>query len=225
MLTRLIVVASAYLVGAIPFGFLLVKHVFTEGEDVRKIGSGGTGATNVSRRAGPAAGLLTYFLDVAKGVAALWLMRQVTDDFFWLGAAGLAAMLGHVFPVYLRFRGGKGVATGFGVFAMLSPLAAVTALLVWVLVVLISRYVSLASMVAAASVPLLTLAYHSWLSPTAGIEAVIVTEILGAALVIGKHHENIGRLIRGTESRVGARTGVSRDRVSQSDDPGAKADG
>src|SRR5919199_698478 len=106
-------VVLAYLLGSIPFGYLLVKYVFTSGEDVRRVGSGGIGATNVTRRAGIKAGLLTYLFDVAKGTAAVMIMRLAAEgDYFWVGASAVAAIVGHVFPVFLRFRGGKGVATG-----------------------------------------------------------------------------------------------------------------
>ena len=108
MLPKIIFVAIAYLLGSIPFGYLLVKYLFTSGEDVRQIGSGGIGATNVTRRAGRSAGLITYFLDVAKGVAAVLLMRLVAnDDYAWIGAAAVAAIAGHIFPVFLGFRGGS----------------------------------------------------------------------------------------------------------------------
>src|SRR5262245_39889109 len=107
----------AYLLGSIPFGYLLVKYVFTSGEDVRKIGSGATGATNVTRRAGLKAGILTYLLDVLKGAAAVLLMQALTGgNYAWMGAAAVAAIAGHIFPVFLGFRGGKGVATGVGVY-------------------------------------------------------------------------------------------------------------
>src|SRR5882724_13265316 len=104
MAPKIIFVAIAYLLGSIPFGYLLIKFVFTSGEDVRRIGSGGIGATNVSRRAGWRGGLLTYVFDVAKGAAAVLLMRQVEpSDYVWIGAAAVAAIAGHIFPVFLKF--------------------------------------------------------------------------------------------------------------------------
>ena len=122
MAPKIIFVVIAYLLGSIPFGYLFVKYVFTSGEDVREIGSGGIGATNVTRRAGVKGGLLTYVFDVAKGVAAVMLMRIVADDdYFWIGAAAIAAIVGHIFPIFLGFRGGKGVATGVGVYLALGP--------------------------------------------------------------------------------------------------------
>src|SRR6185295_8878983 len=132
MLSRIIFVAIAYLLGSIPFGYLLIKYVFTSGEDVRSVGSGGIGATNVTRRAGIKAGLLTYVLDVAKGAAAVMLMRLVAgDDYFWIGAAAIAAIAGHIFPIFLKFRGGKGVATGVGVYLALAPYSVLSTLVLW----------------------------------------------------------------------------------------------
>ena len=156
MLVEIIILTLAYLLGSIPFGYLLVKYVFTAGEDVRQVGSGGIGATNVTRRAGLKAGLLTYLLDVAKGYAAVALMDAVTDDYRWIGAAAVAAIAGHILPVFLKFRGGKGVATGVGVYLYIAPLAVVTTLALWSLIVYLTRYVSLASIIATAAVPLWT---------------------------------------------------------------------
>lgn len=206
MLPKIAFVALAYLLGAIPFGFLLVKYVFTEGEDVRAIGSGATGATNVARRAGRLAGVLTYALDVAKGIAAVVLMRQVAaDDYFWLGAAAIAAIAGHVFPIFLGFRGGKGAATGFGVYLALAPYSVLTAIVLWALVVYLTRYVSLGSIVGTASVPLWTLFYYGLLMPHAHLQALVIIGVIGSTMIVAKHHENIGRLLRGTESKVGMR--------------------
>ena len=206
MLPKIIFVAIAYLMGSIPFGYLLVKYVFTSGEDVRQIGSGGIGATNVTRRAGRSAGLITYFLDVAKGVAAVLLMRLVAnDDYAWIGAAAIAAIVGHIFPVFLGFRGGKGVATGVGVYLALAPYSVLATLVLWALIVYFARYVSLASIIATAAVPLWTLLFYGWLQPHPHLKALIVIGIAGCALIVAKHHENIGRLLRGTESKIGTR--------------------
>ena len=206
MLPRIIFVAVAYLLGSIPFGYLLIKYVFTSGEDVREIGSGGIGATNVTRRAGKAAGLITYFFDVAKGVGAVMLMRLVAgDDYFWIGAAAVAAIVGHIFPVFLGFRGGKGVATGVGVYLALAPYSVLTTLALWALIVYFSRYVSLGSIIATAAVPLWTLLYYGLLQPSPHLKALVIIGIIGCALIVAKHHENINRLIHGTESKIGAR--------------------
>lgn len=206
MLPRIIFVAVAYLLGSIPFGYLLIKYVFTSGEDVRQIGSGGIGATNVTRRAGRTAGLITYFFDVAKGVAAVMLMRLVAgDDYFWIGAAAVAAIVGHIFPIFLGFRGGKGVATGVGVYLALAPYSVLTTLVLWALIVYFSRYVSLGSIIATAAVPLWTLLYYGLLQPSPHLKALVIIGIVGCALIVAKHHENINRLVRGTENKIGAR--------------------
>src|SRR6185369_4059667 len=206
MLPRIIFAAVAYLLGSIPFGYLLIKYVFTSGEDVRQIGSGGIGATNVTRRAGRTAGLITYFFDVAKGVAAVMLMRTAAgDDYVWIGAAAVAAIVGHIFPIFLGFRGGKGVATGVGVYLALAPYSVLTTLVLRALIVYFSRYVSLGSIIATAAVPLWTLLYYGLLQPSPHLKALVIIGIAGCALIVAKHHENINRLIHGTENKIGAR--------------------
>lgn len=206
MFLKIAFVLLAYLLGAIPFGYLLVKYVFARGEDIRKVGSGGIGATNVTRRAGMKAGLLTYAFDVAKGVAAVMLMRLVAaDNYFWIGAAAVAAIAGHIFPVFLRFRGGKGVATGVGVYLALAPYSVLSTLVLWALIVYFTRYVSLGSIIATAAVPLWTLLYYGWLHPHPHLKALIIIAVVGCALIVGKHHENIIRLLKGTENKIGKR--------------------
>jgi len=208
MLTKLVFVLVAYILGSIPFGYLFVKYVFTKGEDVRKVGSGGIGATNVARRAGMKAGLITYLLDVAKGVAAVMLMRIVAhDQYFWIDAAAIAAIIGHIFPVFLRFRGGKGVATGVGVYLALAPFSVLTTLVLWGVIVFRSRYVSLGSIIATAAVPLWTLLYYGLLFPSPHLTAMMVVAVVGCGLIVAKHHQNIARLIKGTENRIGGRVG------------------
>ena len=196
-------VSLAYLLGSIPFGYLLVR-LFVGG-DVRETGSGGTGATNVTRRAGKGVGVLTLLLDLLKGTAAVLVARAVLGpgegEFWWVCAAGAAAVLGHVFPVWLRFRGGKGVATGLGVFLALAPLATLCAALIFVIIVRLWRYVSLGSMVAAAVLPLAV-----WSLSALGISdraprPLLLLSVLGAALIVFMHRANIGRLLRGQESK------------------------
>ena len=206
MALKIVFVIIAYLLGSIPFGYLLVKYVFTRGEDVRNIGSGGIGATNVTRRAGVKGGVLTYLFDVAKGVAAVMLMRAVAgDDYLWIGAAAIAAIVGHIFPIFLGFRGGKGVATGVGVYLALAPYSVLTTLVLWALIVYFTRYVSLGSIIATAAVPLWTLFYYGLLQPSPHLKALMIIGIAGCALIVATHHENINRLIHGTENKIGTR--------------------
>ncbi|HEU4595397.1 MAG TPA: glycerol-3-phosphate 1-O-acyltransferase PlsY [Pyrinomonadaceae bacterium] len=203
-----LLVLLAYLLGSIPFGYLIVR--VRGGGDVRESGSGGTGATNVTRRAGKWAGVLTLVLDALKGllavVVARWMVGGEAGVNWWVVAAALAAVAGHVFPVWLGFRGGKGVATGLGVFLGLAPLAVLCAVPVFVAVVWATRYVSLGSMTAAAVLPLCV-----WLlgaraggdAAAAASHAPLLTAALaGAALIILKHRANIGRLVRGEESKL-----------------------
>ncbi|HKY03823.1 MAG TPA: glycerol-3-phosphate 1-O-acyltransferase PlsY [Blastocatellia bacterium] len=205
MLLKIIVVAVAYLLGSVPFGYLLVKHIFTGGEDVRETGSGGTGATNVARRAGLKAGLLTYAFDVAKGLAAVLIMKQVAGpDYFWIGAAAVAAIIGHIFPVFLNFRGGKGVATGVGVYLALAPYSVLSTLVLWAVIVYLTRYVSLGSIIATSAVPLWTLLYYGWLWPSPHLVPLVVIAFAGCALIVAKHRQNIERLIHGTENKIGS---------------------
>jgi glycerol-3-phosphate acyltransferase PlsY len=209
-LVQIALVILAYLLGSLPFGYLLVKYVFTEGEDIRHVGSGATGATNVTRRAGLKAGIITYVLDVAKGSTAVLLMKLVAEDnYVWIGAAAVAAIAGHIFPVFLGFRGGKGVATGVGVYAALVPLSVVSSLVVFVLIVWRTRYMSLGSIVATGLVPIWTVFYYGWMFPSPHLVALVMIAFLGCGLIVAKHHENIGRLIRGTESKFGERVATA----------------
>jgi len=193
-----VVVPAGYLLGSIPFGLLLAKLV--GGEDVRQHGSGNIGATNVSRVAGPAAGILTLLLDAGKGAAAVWLASRFSgQNGTAMMLAGLAALVGHCFPVWLGFKGGKGVATGVGIFLALCPLAAVCALVLFVLVFVFWRYVSLASLAGAASIPLLV--YFLWAPGHAPPLTIMFGTLVAAGLIFCKHSANLQRLNRGTEPK------------------------
>ena len=192
----------SYLLGSIPFGYLIVSA--TTGADVRQSGSGGTGATNVTRRAGKAAGVLTLILDALKGAAAViiaqTLLSGIDNAAWWIGMAGIVAMLGHIFPIWLGFRGGKGVATGVGVFTALSPLAVLCGGVLFFIIVWLTRYVSLGSMIGAVSVPLFVWV-DSLFRRGPDRLPIIVSTLVGAALIIYAHRANIGRLMSGTENK------------------------
>ena len=204
MSLSLIVISVAYLLGSIPFGFLLVLLV--NKEDIRAKGSGNIGATNVLRSGAKGLGALTFLLDGSKGYAAV-----AVADFLGRNQApatinnlailaALFVILGHMFPVWLRFKGGKGVATAFGAFLALCPLAALCAFVLWLAIVALTRYVSLASILAALVLPFLTL----WLSP--GKYGYITGPVVFVCCwsVIVKHRQNIQRLLQGTEHGFGA---------------------
>ena len=196
--TTPLLLAAAYLLGSIPFGLILAK--LFAGSDIRNSGSGNIGATNVARVVGPVAGILTLVLDAAKGAAAVWLAGRFSEqNSTALMLAGVFALLGHCFPVWLGFKGGKGVATALGVFLMLSPMAALSALLVFILVSLAWRYVSLGSVSAAAAMPLLM--YFLWAPGHAPPLVVDFGTLFAAALVIFKHDANLQRLVDGTEPK------------------------
>src|SRR5438477_4353747 len=191
-LNLLWVPVAAYLLGSIPFGLLLTK-LFGRG-DVRQAGSGNVGATNVTRVAGPLAGILTLVLDAVKGSAAVWLAAHVSGEAAgWMVAAGLAALVGHCYPVWLRFRGGKGVATAAGMFLMLSPLALLGSVLLFLIVVASTRYVSLGSIAAAAAMPLLI--YFLWAPHHAPPLIVTFGASVAAMLVVYQPDANIQRLV------------------------------
>jgi glycerol-3-phosphate acyltransferase PlsY len=198
----LLTLALAYLLGSIPFGYLLVR-VFRK-EDVRAIGSGNIGATNVARAGGTTLGLLTLLFDALKGYVAVLIAAHLAPNTAHgpstlAVAAAVAAVLGHVFPVWLRFRGGKGIATALGVFLALVPLVALAAVGIFALIVATTRLVSLGSVVAAISIPIcaLLLVPHRSAALLAGLSFISLLSIL-------KHHANIMRLLHGTESRFGA---------------------
>jgi glycerol-3-phosphate acyltransferase PlsY len=201
-ITILLIPAVAYLLGSIPFG-LLVAKVFGRG-DVRKEGSGNIGATNVSRVAGPLAGILTLFLDGAKGAAAVLLAgRYSNDSAMWMVIAGLAALVGHCFPVWLKFKGGKGVATAAGVYLALCPPAFLAGLILFLLVAGFSRYVSLGSVAAAVAMPLLM--YFLWAPHHAPPPVITFGALAVAVLIVYKHDGNLQRLVEGTEPKFSFR--------------------
>ncbi len=211
-LTSLLIAAAAYLLGSIPAGYLLVR-LFRH-QDIRSVGSGNIGATNVLRTGGKGLGAVTFLLDMLKGCAAVWLgalgwtllehgalIASTFPRRNCEALAALCAVLGHMFPVWLRFRGGKGVATGFGVFLVAAPWAALAAIAIFSFVLAVSRYVSVASILGAASFPV-----FAWFLVRGSRPAFFTAvEITVALLIILKHHQNIRRLFAGTESRFGVK--------------------
>jgi glycerol-3-phosphate acyltransferase PlsY len=196
---ELLLVVGAYLVGSVPSALLVVWLI--AGKDVRKEGSGNVGATNAARVAGPSAGIVVTVSDVAKGAVPVWAMTVLNPASGWLAATMLAAVLGHCFPLWLRFLGGKGVATAFGAFLVLSPWTAVAAVAVWVVVLAVWRRVSVASLVAAAVFPVLLALIDKPIPLT--LAAVSVASIL----IILRHHSNIRQLVSGDEPKIGGSSG------------------
>jgi glycerol-3-phosphate acyltransferase PlsY len=218
----LFITAAAYLLGSIPFGYLLVR-IF-RGEDVRLTGSGNIGATNVSRKS-PTLGLLTLLLDGLKGSAAVavgillspailgrisipgvpWraILPASSPDFvIWAALAALFAVVGHMFPFWLKFHGGKGVATSLGAFVMIAPKSVLASVLIFIVLVAILRYVSLGSIAAVAAFPNLVMRLHEYGS----IPWALLMMALTSALIVLKHYPNIVRLLAGTENRIGRKT-------------------
>jgi len=186
-------IVIAYLLGGIPFGFLLVK--LTRGTDVRESGSGNIGATNVLRTSGPAVGVATLLLDIAKGYLAVWLAAELTGGLpEWTSLAALAVMAGHAFPVLLKFQGGKAVATFIGAFAYLTPLPLAAVLLLFVVTVVVTGYISAASILAAATFP-----FGVWIILHPPIQVTAAAFIAGAFIVY-RHKSNWARLRAGTEN-------------------------
>ncbi len=189
----LVALAGGYLLGSVPFGYIFTR--IAGAGDIRTVGSGNIGATNVLRTGRKGLALATLLADAGKGLAAVLIASSWGHDAAML--AGLGAFIGHLFPLWLGFRGGKGVATFIGVIAGVMPLAAVIFCAVWLLVAFLTRYSSLAALVAAALVPA-----AAWLlgaPASAGLFAIL------AALVYWRHHANIRRLLSGEETRIGAR--------------------
>lgn len=208
----LLIGVGAYLLGSIPVGYLLVRLI--RHEDIRSVGSGNIGATNVLRSGGKGLGALTFLLDVLKGCSAVWFAELVWAglvlyvhitpampyrDFQALGA--ICAVLGHMFPVWLRFRGGKGVATGFGVFLVAAPWAAIASITVFAVLLATTRFVSVASILGAASFPVFAWLFVRGDKPL----FFLAVQCAVSLLIIVKHHQNIRRLLSGSESRIGAK--------------------
>lgn len=211
MVLPVALVALAYLLGSIPFSYLVVK--FLAGKDVRELGSGNVGATNAARAGGKKAGILALLLDIGKGWAAIALARWIVSlpswpfeagmspwqsREMWIALAGLIAVMAHMFPIWLGFHGGKGVATAAGVFLGLDLIVLAGAILVFAIVLVAFRYVSLASIVTAAAIPLL----FRFLATGAPFWRIVMSIAIAIA-VISKHHSNIARLAQGTERRLG----------------------
>jgi glycerol-3-phosphate acyltransferase PlsY len=191
-MTPFLILLLAYLIGSIPFGYLLVR--FKTGEDVRSMGSGNIGATNVLRTTGRWIAVVTLLLDIAKGFFAVWLMARYTfDSRLWMSAAALAVMAGHAYPVFLKFQGGKAVASFVGAFLYLTPVPMAAALVLFAIVAIATKHVSMGSIVMAGSLPL-----GAWFiaHPPA---VVLITTVIAAVFIIYRHRENISRLRAGTE--------------------------
>ena len=194
----LVSIPLAYLLGSIPFGYLLVKLM--RDEDVRASGSGNIGATNVARSGGKALGIATLVLDLGKAFIAVKIAQHLAPSNYDLAVAtAVAAILGHVFPIWLGFRGGKGVASALGVFLALTWPSGIAIFIIFLIVLSLTRYVSLASIVASASLPLFALYFVPYRTPI-----TIAGFLFIPLLLIVKHHQNIQRLLNGTENRFGS---------------------
>jgi len=200
------IVTAAYLLGSIPTGYLLVR--FFRKQDIRTVGSGNIGATNVMRSGAKGLGAATFLIDMLKGVAAVLVGGRIAATGFphikpheAAALAALCAVLGHMFPIWLGLRGGKGVATAFGVFVVVAPLAALGSLGLFILIFAISRFVSLASILGAAAFPL----FAWFIEPWTHNYLVFTILCLVSLLIVVKHHQNVQRLLAGTEYRFGAK--------------------
>jgi acyl phosphate:glycerol-3-phosphate acyltransferase len=191
-MTALLAAVLAYLIGGIPFGYLLVR--IKTGEDVRSKGSGNIGATNVLRTSGRAAGVVTLLLDIGKGVVAVWLAGKLAGNSpTAMSIAALAVMAGHAYPIFLKFHGGKAVASFIGAFLVLTPVPLLASLLLFVIVVAASRHISLGSIVAAGSLPLAVYLIEHPPAP------VLIASVIAGAFIIYRHAANIQRLRAGVE--------------------------
>jgi acyl phosphate:glycerol-3-phosphate acyltransferase len=194
-LTRVALLAMAYLLGSIPFSYLVARR---KGVDVRRVGSGNVGATNVMRSVGRGAGVVAFALDSLKGLVAVLVARTVDPTNGVPALAAAAAVLGHMYPPWLRFRGGKGVSTGAGAFLLLAPLPTLGGLLVFAVVVAITRYISLGSIAGTSALAVLSFLLGAT-EPVSRAAAGL------ALLIVWKHRGNLQRIARGTESRLGRR--------------------
>jgi acyl phosphate:glycerol-3-phosphate acyltransferase len=192
-MTHALLIFIAYLVGSIPIGVLLAR---LKGKDPRKTGSGNIGATNVMRSAGKTLGIITLVGDVMKGFIPAFIAVRFEEPYIFIALVGLAVFLGHLFPVFLKFKGGKGVATGAGVYLAISPLVILTSFGIFIIVFLIWKYVSLGSLVGTAVIPLFLLFLET--TPT---EYILLSLLLTISVFI-KHKDNIKRLLAGTENKV-----------------------
>jgi glycerol-3-phosphate acyltransferase PlsY len=210
LLATLLIVVAAYLLGSVPTGYLLFR-IFRK-EDIRQAGSGNIGATNVLRSGGKGLGAATFLLDVLKGCSAVWLGAFLGGLLLphWPlrdaeSLAALCAVLGHVFPVWLGFSGGKGVATRFGVFLVAAPWAALASITLFALVLVVSRYVSVASIFGAAGFPVFAWFFNRMQAGGDRPAFFIAVQVAVPLIIVAKHHQNIRRLLAGTEARMGAR--------------------
>jgi glycerol-3-phosphate acyltransferase PlsY len=192
----LLLLIFAYLLGSVPTGVILAR-AFSD-VDPRTQGSKNIGATNIYRTAGKKLGIITLLGDILKGLIPVVIARATLDSHFWIGAVALAAFLGHLYPIYLKFKGGKGIATGLGAFLALAPLAAILSFLVFAAVVYKSRYISLGSLTATAAFPVLLALLHS---PAIYIPFAVII----GTLIFYRHRENIERLLAGKENKFGAK--------------------
>lgn len=184
----------AFLLGSIPFGYI-ITYIISK-EDIRKVGSGNIGATNVSRKLGIKGGIITFLLDAFKGFLAVWILMLINPYPYYIGLAGILAVLGHSFTPFLGFKGGKGIATSFGVFLRISPIPSLICFFIFLIILIIFKYVSLSSLISSSLFP--PIAYFFGLN-----EWLIIYSVCISILIIIKHKENIKRLIEGKELKFG----------------------
>jgi len=194
MLKIILFLILAFFLGSVPFGYI-ITYIFSK-EDIRKVGSGNIGATNVSRKLGIVGGIFTFLLDSFKGFLAVWILSLVTFYPYYIGTAALLAVLGHMFTPFLSFKGGKGIATSFGVFLKIAPIPALISFLIFIIVLILFKYVSLASLISSSLFPPISYFFHL-------NEWYIIYSVFICILIIIKHKENIKRLIEKRELKFG----------------------